>query len=155
MFSLKTFGPLFTYAYRWLMITQLQKTLTVHVLGVQHYRLSSDQLRPASLIGRNAVTWTSALSTDRRFTTIYHVTFHVTCALVWHFRRRVVIFPCPTYYSALSVKCPLSKVHCLSNTNQNKKDMTNAAVTVNESYQSVSARQLKWSRFSKLPQTAN
>ena len=67
----------------------------------------------------------------------YRLTDASRQSIMWHFRRRVVIFPCPTYYSALSVKCPLSKVHCLSNTKQNKKDMTNAAVTVNESYQSV------------------
>ena len=36
-----------------------------------------------------------------------------------------------------SIKCPPSKVHCLRKTKQNTKDMTNAAVTVNESYQSV------------------
>jgi len=36
-----------------------------------------------------------------------------------------------------SIKCPLSKVHCFSKTKQNKKDMTNAAFTVNESYQLV------------------
>ena len=42
---------------------------------IQQTLLSSDQLRAASVIGRNAVTWTLALSTDRRFTTIYHLTF--------------------------------------------------------------------------------
>jgi len=40
-----------------------------------HIWLSSDQLRAASLIARNAVTWLWALSNDARFTTIYHGTF--------------------------------------------------------------------------------
>ena len=54
-----------------------------------HMSLSSDQLRAAPLIGRNTVTWSSALSTDRHFTTIYHLTFsrNVKCQMIviWHF----------------------------------------------------------------------
>jgi len=33
---------------------------------------------------------------------------HRGCALVWHFQPLVVIFPCPTHYRALSVKCFIS-----------------------------------------------
>jgi len=40
-----------------------------------HIWLSSDQLRAASLIARNAVTWLWALLNNARFTTIYHRTF--------------------------------------------------------------------------------
>ena len=50
---------------------------TVHICYTYttHIILSSDQLRAASLIGRNAVTWLWALSNVGRFTTIYRLTF--------------------------------------------------------------------------------
>jgi len=57
-----------------------------------------------------------------------------------------------------SIKYPLSKVHCLSKTKQNEKDMTNAAVIVNESYQSGAWQLIVTScsdhGFAILPQTA-
>ena len=62
-------------------------TLTFDLLNLN---LSSDQLRAASLIGRNAVTWLCALSTVRRSSWhvieyLQHVTrFRVTCRHMSH-----------------------------------------------------------------------
>ena len=57
-----------------------------------HIKLSSDQLRAASLIGRNAVTWLWALSNDGRFTTIYHVRWK--CRMIGFARWRFNLFEC-------------------------------------------------------------
>ena len=73
--------------------------------GILKHNLSHDQLRAASLIGRNVVTWRRALSN------VHRVTVDRQVAIVWHFQPRVVIFQCPTHYLASSVKCPLVYVY--------------------------------------------